>query len=72
MRTTTRVLAEAVVQERLSRDLYRVTMLSNPRHKVLAQASGRAPRLRLGERVTVEIDPHESDRGQIVHRGPKS
>lgn len=72
MRGEPRVLAEAVVQESLSRDLYRVAMRSNPRHKILAQASGRAPRLRLGERVTVEIDPHDARRGQILHRGPKS
>lgn len=72
MRGAERVLAEAVVQETLSRDLYRVSIVSNPRHKILAQASGRARRLRLGERVTVEMDPHDAGRGQILHRGPKS
>lgn len=71
MRPSPRVLTEAVVQETLSRDVYRVAVVSNPRHRIRAQASGRARRLRLGERVTVEIDPHDAARGQIVHRGPR-
>ena len=72
MNENARVQAEAVVQETLPRALYRVSIVSNPRHRVLAQASGRTRRLRVGERVTVEIDPHDATRGQIVHRGIKT
>lgn len=66
------VRVEGIVKEMLPNGMFRVSLVRNPSHLILAHVAGRMRmhfvKILPGDKVIVEMSPYDLTRGRIVYR----
>jgi len=66
------IKVEGIVLETLPNAMFKVELVNNPSHHVLAHISGKMRmhfiKILPGDKVTVELSPYDLSRGRITYR----